>query len=97
MYSTIGLQPFIAEPTAIPVNPSSAIGVSITLFLQTHSFRCFISTIIPQPLHPLSKRSSLRISSLIASQMASLNCIVLISEIVSGIEIKINILSHFFA
>jgi hypothetical protein len=24
MYSTIGLQPFIAEPTAIPVNPSSA-------------------------------------------------------------------------
>jgi hypothetical protein len=32
MYSTIGLQPFIAEPTAIPVNPSSAIGVSITLF-----------------------------------------------------------------
>jgi predicted nucleic-acid-binding Zn-ribbon protein len=38
---------------------------------------------IPQPLHPLSKRSRLRISSLIASQMASLNCIVLISEIVS--------------
>jgi hypothetical protein len=35
MYSTIGLQPFIAEPTAIPVNPSSAIGLSITLFSQT--------------------------------------------------------------
>ncbi len=31
MYSTIGLQPFIAEPTAIPEKPNSAIGVSITL------------------------------------------------------------------
>ena len=32
MYSTIGLKPFCAAPTATAVNPSSAIGVSITRF-----------------------------------------------------------------
>ena len=32
MNSTIGRFPFIAEPTAIPANPNSAIGVSITRF-----------------------------------------------------------------
>ena len=31
MNSTMGLLPFMAEPIAIPENPSSEIGVSITL------------------------------------------------------------------
>jgi hypothetical protein len=92
MYSTIGL-PFIAEPTAIPVNQAA---MGITLFLQTrqHSFRCFVSTIIFQPLHPLSKRShhyaflhsSLLLSKLYRSHIWYCICI----------EYKINILSHFF-
>ena len=30
MYSTIGRSPFMAAPTAMPVKPSSAMGVSIT-------------------------------------------------------------------
>jgi hypothetical protein len=38
MYSTIGLQPFIAEPTAIPVNPSSAMGINYSFFSKLDAF-----------------------------------------------------------
>jgi hypothetical protein len=47
MYSTMGLQPFIAEPTAIPVKPS-AIGCQLLFFSKfgKHTFRRFVSTIV---------------------------------------------------
>ena len=85
MYSTIGRHPFMAEPTAIPAKPNSAIGVSITLFGPNSSsmpFEALYAPLYSATSSPIKYTvSSRRISSLMASQIASLNCIVLIKLI----------------
>jgi hypothetical protein len=98
MYSTIGLQPFIAEPTAIPVKPSSAIECqllfspnSASIPLDALKHHC-----IPQLLHPLN---GLIITHFFTHRFANspLNCIVLIFILYMSNfrKVKINILNHF--
>ena len=78
MNSMMGLKPFMAAPTPIPANPNSAIGVSIILLSPNSSSIPWLTLYAPlycATSSPMRKtRSSLRISSLIASRKASLNC-----------------------
>jgi len=75
--SQMGLNPFMAAPTAIPAKPSSAIGVSITRLGPNSSSMPWLT--LYAPLYSATSspskntRSSLRISSCMASRNASLN------------------------
>ena len=80
--STMGRKPFIAAPTAIPVKPSSAIGVSMILFSPNSASIPLLTLYAPlysATSSPIRNTfSSLRISSFKASRSASLNSSVLI-------------------
>ena len=79
MNSQIGRSPFIAAPTAIPAKPSSAMGVSITLFSPNSANMPWLTLYAPlysATSSPIKKMlSSLRISSCMASRRASLKAI----------------------
>ena len=73
----------MAAPVDIPAKPSSAIGVSMTRLAPNSSnipFEALYAPLYSATSSPIKKIfSSRRISSLMASQMASLNWIVFIS------------------
>ena len=77
MNSIIGLFPVIVDPTPIPENPSSEIGVSITLFSPNSSnipLEALYAPLYSATSSPIKYiDSSNRISSDIASHIASLN------------------------
>src|SRR4029079_969804 len=88
IYSTIGRRPFCAAPTAIAVNPSSEIGVSITLFSPNSSSIPWLTLYAPlysATSSPIKKTFASRlISSFIASRNASLNAISLMYKKLIG-------------
>ena len=72
--SQIGRSPTTAAPTAVPMIPASASGVSITRSAPNSSMKPSVTLKAP-PKTPMSSpmtktRSSLRISSRIASEIA---------------------------
>ena len=80
MNSTMGRSPFMAAPTAMPVKPNSAIGVSITRFSPNSASMPLLTLYAPSYSATSSPRrktfGSRRISSDIASFSASRNWMV---------------------
>src|SRR6188768_4224734 len=95
MMSTIGRKPVIAAPTPNPVKPASEIGVSMMRSLPNSSTRP-VSTLKVVPASATSSPinttvGSRRISSAIASLMASPNEISRVAAIVSGIDVLVDL------
>src|SRR5688572_6002891 len=95
MMSTIGRIPVIAAPTPRPVKPASEIGVSMMRSLPNSSTRPF-STLNVVPASATSSPirtivGSRRISSAIASRMASPKLISRTAAAVSGIDVLVDL------
>src|SRR5262245_59695099 len=95
MMSTIGRIPVIAAPTPRPVKPASEIGVSMIRSLPNSSTRP-VSTLNVVPASATSSpmrttRGSRRISSAIASLMASPNVSSRTAVAVSGIDVLVHL------
>src|SRR5688572_13477402 len=95
MMSTIGRNPAIAAPTPRPVKPASEIGVSMTRSLPNSSTRP-VSTlnVVPASATSSPMRTTLgsrRISSAIASLMASPNVSSRTAVAVSSIDVLIDL------
>src|SRR5262245_52550038 len=95
MMSTIGRMPVIAAPTPRPVKPASEIGVSMTRSLPNSSTRP-VNTLNVVPASATSSpirttRGSRRISSAIASLIASPNVSSRSAVAVSGIDVLVHL------
>src|SRR4029079_537861 len=95
MMSTIGRMPVIAAPTPRPVKPASEIGVSMMRSLPNSSTRP-VSTLNVVPASATSSpmrttRGSRRISSAIASLIASPNVSSRTAVAVSGINVLVHL------
>src|SRR5262245_3649449 len=95
MMSTIGRMPVIAAPTPRPVNPASELGVSMMRSLPNSSTRP-VSTlnVVPASATSSPMRTTLgsrRISSAIASLIASPNVSSRTAVAVSGIDVLVHL------
>src|SRR5215204_597513 len=95
MMSTIGRMPVMAAPTPMPVNPASEIGVSMILSLPNSSTRP-VSTLNVVPASATSSpirttQGSRRISSAIASLIASPKVSSRVAVAVSGIDVLVHL------
>src|SRR5688572_23785110 len=95
MMSTIGRMPVMAAPTPMPVKPASEIGVSMIRSLPNSSTRP-VSTLNVVPASATSSpikttRGSRRISSAMASLIASPNVSSRTAVAVSGIDVLVHL------